>query len=499
MWVFPPLLLLLLLLLLFLFCPFILGARVNGGAFVGVNIATDLSNMPSPSQVVSLLQTQQIKHVRLYDVERDMLLALANTSIQVVISVPNNQVLAIGESNSSAANWVKKNVADYLPNTNITGIVVGNEVLTTLPNAALVLVSAMKFLQSALVAANLDQQVKISSSHSSDILVDAFPPSQAFFNQSFNDIIGPMLEFLQETGSYFMMNVYPYYTFMEGKGKVPLDYALFEPLTPDKEAVDPNTLLHYTNVFDALVDAAYYSMANLNYTNIPVVVAETGWPSQGDATEPYATINNADTYNSNLVIHVLNATGTPKRPTVPVNTYIYELYNEDLRPGPISEQNWGLFFANNTPVYVLHLTNAGEFLANDTTNQTFCIAKPGADLKLLQAALDWACGPGEANCTAIQGGEDCFNPDTVEAHSSYAFDSYYHNTGMTAGSCDFKGVAIITTTDPSYGSCAYPGSVGANQTSVNKNHTSVSGSMDMGHTDNSVLMMLHIFLLFLWL
>jgi hypothetical protein len=182
-----------------------------------------------------------------------------------------------------------------------------------------------------------------------------------------------------------------------------------------------------------------------------------------------------------------------------VNTYIYELYNEDLRPGPISEQNWGLFSANNSPVYVLHLTDAGQFLANDTTNRTFCIAKPGADLKLLQAGIDWACGPGEANCTAIQGGEACFNPDTVQAHSSYAFDSYYHNSGMAVGSCDFKGVAIITTTDPSYGSCFYPGSVGANQTSVNKNNTSVSGSMDMSHTDNSVLMMLHILLLFLWL
>ncbi|KAH9325637.1 hypothetical protein KI387_005815, partial [Taxus chinensis] len=427
------------------------------GAYVGVNIGTGLSSLPSPEQVVSFLKAENIKHVRLYDSDRGMLLALANTSIQVIISVPNNQVLAIGESNSSAANWVNKNVAAYLPDTNITGIVVGNEILTTLPNAALVLVSAMKFLHSALVAANLDEQVKVSSSHSFDIIREAFPPSQAYFNQSINGIIGSMLEFLLETDSFLMMNVYPYYTFAKGNGKVPLDYALFQPLTPDKEAVDPNTLLHYTNVFDAMVDATYYSMSNLNYTNISVVVAETGWPSKGDASEPHATMDNADTYNSNLVNHIFNSTGTPKRPGVQVNTYIYELYNEDLKPGPISEQNWGLFFANETPIYVLHLSGAGEFLANDTTNQTYCVTKPGADPKLLQAALDWACGPGQANCTPIQGGEVCFNPDTVEAHASYAFNSYYHKTEMAMGSCDFKGVATITTTDPSHDSCFYTG------------------------------------------
>lgn len=96
-------------------------------------------------------------------------------------------------------------------------------------------------------------------------------------------------------------------------------------------------MLHYTNVFDAMIDVAYFAMADLNFTNIPVVVSETGWPSKEDHNEPSATVDNADTYNSNLVRHVLNNTGTPKHPGIPVNTYIYELFNEDLRAGPTSE------------------------------------------------------------------------------------------------------------------------------------------------------------------
>ncbi|CAN6478674.1 unnamed protein product [Victoria cruziana] len=452
------------------------------GAFVGVNIGTSLSDMPSPTQVVALLKTQQVAHVRLFDSDRAMLLALANTGIKVTVTVPNNQLLAIGQSNSTAANWVAKNVAAFLPATNITAIAVGNEVLTTIPNAAPVLVSAMKFIHSALVASNLDSTVKVSTPHSSDIILDSFPPSQAFFNRTWNPVLVPMLEFLQQTNSYFMLNVYPYYVYMQSNGVIALDYALFRPLPPNKEAVDSNTLLHYTNVFDAVVDACYFAMSFLNFTNVRVVVTESGWPSHGDpSAEPAATVDNADIYNSNLIRHVLNNTGTPKHPGIPVSTFIYELYNEDMKTGPTSEKNWGLFEADGTPVYTLHLTGAGLVLANDTTNQTYCIAMSGSDEKLLQAALDWACGPGKVDCKPILQGQSCYDPDTVQAHASYAFNAYYHQTGMSPGSCDFKGVASITTTDPSHDSCMFAGSGGKNGSFIgnavapSSNSTAASG------------------------
>ncbi|KAH9794608.1 glucan endo-1,3-beta-glucosidase 3 [Citrus sinensis] len=434
---------------LLLFLLAVSAASADKDAFIGVNIGTDLSDMPSPTQVVALLKAQNIRHVRLYDADRAMLLALANTGIQVTISVPNDQLLGIGQSNATAANWVARHVAAHVPTTNITAIAVGSEVLTVLPNAGPVLVSALKFIHSALVAANLDDQIKVSTPHSSSIILDSFPPSQAFFNRSWDPVMVPLLKFLQSTGSYLMLNVYPYYDYMQSNGVIPLDYALFRPLPPNKEAVDANTLLHYTNVFDAIVDAAYFAMSDLNFTNIPLVVLESGWPSKGDSSESDATIDNANTYNSNLIRHVLNNTGTPKHPGIAVSTYIYELYNEDLRPGSVSEKNWGLFNANGVPVYTLHLTGAGTVLANDTTNQTFCVAKDGADKKMLQAALDWACGPGKVDCSALLQGQPCYEPDNVISHSMYAFNAYYQQMAKAPGTCDFKGVATITTTDPS--------------------------------------------------
>ncbi|KGN52361.1 glucan endo-1,3-beta-glucosidase 3 isoform X1 [Cucumis sativus] len=454
-------------------------------AFIGVNLGTDLSDMPSPTQVVALLKAQNIEHIRLYDADRAMLLALANTGIQVTVSVPNDQLLAIGMSNATAANWVSRNVIAHVPATNITAIAVGSEVLTTLPNAAPVLVSALKFIQSALVASNLDRQIKVSTPHSSSIILDSFPPSQAFFNRSWDPVMVPLLKFLQSTDSYLMLNVYPYYDYMQSNGVIPLDYALFRPLPPTKEAIDANTFLHYTNVFDAVVDAAYFAMLDLNITNVKVVVMESGWPSKGDASEPDATLDNANTYNSNLIRHVLNNTGTPKHPGVPVSTYIYELYNEDLRPGLVSEKNWGLFYPTGMPVYTLHLSSAGAVLANDTTNQTFCVAKDGADRKLLQAGLDWACGPGRVDCSPLLQGQPCYQPDNVIAHATYAFNAYYQKMGKSSGTCDFKGVAIITTTNPSHSSCIFPGSTGSNGSLVNS--TSLAPSSNSSDTAGGCL------------
>ncbi|KAL4329849.1 hypothetical protein HN51_036599 [Arachis hypogaea] len=91
--------------------------------------------------------------------------------------------------------------------------------------------------------------------------------------------------------------------------------------------------------FHAMVDAAYFAILFLNYTNIPVVVTDSGWLSKGGSNEPDATIDTANTYNSNIIKHVLNQTGTPKYPRIAVSTCIYELYNEDMKLGPLSKKN----------------------------------------------------------------------------------------------------------------------------------------------------------------
>ncbi|XP_050220504.1 glucan endo-1,3-beta-glucosidase 4 [Mercurialis annua] len=425
------------------------------GAFIGINIGMDVSNMPPASDVVAILKANQITHVRLYDADAHMLKALANSGIEVMVGVTNEEVLGIGQSPATAATWVNKNIASYLPSTNITAIAVGSEVLTTIPNAAPILVPAMNYLHKALVASNLNYQVKVSTPQSMDVIPRPFPPSTAAFNSTWNSTIYQVLQFLKNTNSYYMLNAYPYFGYTTGNGIFPLDYALFRPLSSVKQIVDPNTLSHYDSMFDAMVDATYYAIDAFNSSGIPIVVTETGWPWLGGANEPDATADNAETFNNNLIRRVLNDSGPPSQPTIPVNTYIYELFNEDKRPGPISEKNWGIFFTNGTAVYTLSLSGSNRITGNSSV---FCVAKQNTDSKKLQEGLNWACGQGGANCSAIQEGHPCYVPNTLQNHASYAFNDYYQKMQSTGGTCDFDGAATTTTINPSYGSCIFTGS-----------------------------------------
>ncbi|KAJ4723017.1 PLASMODESMATA CALLOSE-BINDING PROTEIN 3-like [Melia azedarach] len=89
---------------------------------------------------------------------------------------------------------------------------------------------------------------------------------------------------------------------------------------------------------------------------------------------------------------------------------------------------------------------------------SWCVARSDASNQALQTALDYACGAG-ADCQPIHSDGLCYLPNTMQAHASYAFDSYFQRKGMAPGSCDFSGTATIAKTDPSYGSCVYPSSL----------------------------------------
>ncbi|XP_073005775.1 major pollen allergen Ole e 10-like [Typha latifolia] len=86
---------------------------------------------------------------------------------------------------------------------------------------------------------------------------------------------------------------------------------------------------------------------------------------------------------------------------------------------------------------------------------TWCVARPGVSEADLQIALDWACGLGAADCSALQPGGACYRPETLLSHASYAFNSYYQQNGNSDIACYFGGTAAITGRDPSYESCRY--------------------------------------------
>ncbi|MCL7044241.1 hypothetical protein MKW94_009600 [Papaver nudicaule] len=98
------------------------------------------------------------------------------------------------------------------------------------------------------------------------------------------------------------------------------------------------------------------------------------------------------------------------------------------------------------------LSGSGVVLAKDTP--TYCVVKSfGTDQNVVLAALNWVCA--RVDCSPLSQGGHCYNPDTVSAHASYAFNEYYHLSGMLTGTCDFNGTAMVTTTNPSHGTCTF--------------------------------------------
>ncbi|XP_052181462.1 PLASMODESMATA CALLOSE-BINDING PROTEIN 1-like [Diospyros lotus] len=84
----------------------------------------------------------------------------------------------------------------------------------------------------------------------------------------------------------------------------------------------------------------------------------------------------------------------------------------------------------------------------------WCVASPTASQTALQVALDYACGYGGTDCSAIQPGASCYNPNSLRDHASYAFNAYYQKNPVPT-SCSFGGTAQLTYNDPSSGNCHY--------------------------------------------
>ncbi|KAJ8554563.1 hypothetical protein K7X08_025241 [Anisodus acutangulus] len=446
--------------LLFLF-PLTLFSSIADGGSIGINYGRVANNLPSASKVIALLKSQGVERVKVYDTDPAVLNALSGSGIKVTVNLPNELLCNAAKRQSFACSWVQKSIAAYYPSTLIESIAVGNEVFVDPHNTTRFLVPAMKNIHQALVKYNFHDKIKISSPVALSALQNSYPSSSGSFRpELIEPVIKPMLDFLLQTGSYLMVNCYPFFAYESNSDVVPLDYALFR---ENPGVVDHGNGLRYFSLFDAQIDAVFAALSGLKYDDIKMVVTETGWPSEGDNTEIGASVDNAASYNGNLVGRILTGGGTPLRPKEDLIVFLFALFNENKKPGPTSERNFGLFYPNEEKVYDVPLTREGlkhykgkKGNVSASVGQTWCVASGEAGKDNLQAALDYACGEGGADCRSIQPGSTCYNPNTLEAHASFAFNSYYKKKGRAMGSCYFGGAAYIVHQQPKYGSCELP-------------------------------------------
>ncbi|XP_022764536.1 glucan endo-1,3-beta-glucosidase-like [Durio zibethinus] len=432
-------------------------------AALGVNYGMIADNLPSPTEVANFIKTQTIfDSVKIFDSNPDVLRAFANTNISVSVTVANGEIPSL-TTVRAARRWVNAHIRPFHPQTKIKYIIVGNEVLL-LNNLAEInnLLPAMKCLNRALHNSQI-QDIKVTSAHALNIFNGLTVPSLARFRIDYaKSFFAPLLLFHRRTKSPFMINPYPYFELNAIGNK--LDFALFK---RNPGLFDGHSGKTYTNAFDALLDKTFSAMSAIGCGDVEIVIGETGWPSQGDGGNLVATIDNALSYNGNLVREILSGNGTPLMPNRTFETYIFGLFNENQKPGPLAEKNWGLFRPDFTPVYNAGVLRNGRPVPTPTQPQPtpspatpvpsgkrFCVPKPGVTDAQLQSNLDYACSQG-TNCSPIQPGGPCAEPPTTRSRATFAMNSFYRSKGEVDSACDFSGTAQITTVNPSYGNCHY--------------------------------------------
>ncbi|GKU89783.1 hypothetical protein SLEP1_g3877 [Rubroshorea leprosula] len=262
-------------------------------AKVGVCYGLLGNNLPSKQEVIVLYKQHNIQRMRLYGPDHDALQALGGSNIELMLAAP-------------------------------------------------FIVPAMEKIQNSLNGAGLG--IKVSTAIHTGTLGVSYPPSKGSFNTGYKQILDPLIRFLVKNNSPLLVNVYPYFSYIGNMKNIHLEYALFT--APGPVVFDQK--LQYQNLFDAIVDAVYAALEKSGGGSVEVVVSETGWPSAGGTA---TSVDNARTYNSNLVRHVDG--GTPKRPGKPIETYIFAMFNENQKK-PELEKHWGLFFPNKQPKYQIN-------------------------------------------------------------------------------------------------------------------------------------------------
>ncbi|KAI3470840.1 hypothetical protein Pfo_027503 [Paulownia fortunei] len=268
------------------------------------------------------------------------------------------------------------------PRTHISLISAGSDVITTAATSdptvdpSTTLLPAMRNLHLSLLDLGI-RTIPVSTTFSFiDIMTTSFPPSAAEFQEPIGSlIIRPLLQFLEETNSSFLINLYPYNVYRINS-EIPIGFVLFQE-HPFNFRDDVITGVRYRNLFDMMVDAVIAAMAVSGQENIPVIVAETGWPSEAEAQ---AAGNYAEMYLKGLVTHLRSGLGTPLRKEGVAEGYIYQLFDEgDLgynngkngttgaamsgRAG--AGQHWGIMYPNMTMKYNVDFSGSIRVLGND--------------------------------------------------------------------------------------------------------------------------------------
>ncbi|CAL1359417.1 unnamed protein product [Linum trigynum] len=447
------------------------------GSNIGVNWGTMSTHQLPPERVVEMLVANKFPKLKLFEFDEQIMTALLETDIEVMLAIPNYMLRTMAEDRHAAKAWVEANVTDWCfhGGVNVKYVAVGNEPFLQTYNGTFdkYTLPALRNIQNALNKAGVGHKVKATVPFNADVYNSPESdqvPSAGDFRPEVKDLTLEIIQFLHSNDAPFTVNIYPFLS-LYGNPYFPVDFAFFDDATNTNKPIKDGDLL-YTNVFDANFDTLVWSLTKSGYPDMPIIVGEVGWPTDGDL---HATVENAKRFNQGLLKHIVDGNGTPARPVNKIEVFLFSLIDENgksVAPGNF-ERHWGIFEYDGKPKYELDLNGYGEdtgLIAVDGVNymeRRWCVLRPDAiDLSDLSKSMDYACGL--SDCTALEYGCSC-NHLSVAGNASYAFNMYYQMNGQKDWGCDFSGLGLITMEDPSDGDCLFPvmiADVGSGATAV---------------------------------
>ncbi|KAL4377005.1 hypothetical protein GQ457_02G009700 [Hibiscus cannabinus] len=429
---------------------------VAGTHELGVNWGTMASHSIHPKIVVQLLKDNGFKKVKLFDSDPWMVGFLAGTGIEVMLGIPNDQLEFLSEDYGNAKDWVKENCTAHLhkDGVNIKYVAVGNEPFLTSYKGRFTKTAfpAMKNIQKALNEAGVGGEIKAVMPLNADVYESkSDKPSDGVFRSDIRDLMQQIVRYLKDNNSPFVVNIYPFLS-LYLNSDFPSDFAFFD---GGHQIQDKN--IQYDNVFEANFDTLVNALKNAGTPNLPILVGEIGWPTDGHKDANKA---NAKKFYDGLFRVLGSDKGTPLR-RGEIQVYLFGLFDEDsksIEPGDF-ERHWGIFDFDGKPKFQMDMSGNGaqkelvgakgvKYLAKE-----WCVlASYATNQKLIDEQIGWACS--QADCTALQDGASCSGLQAKDK-ASYAFNSYYQMNDQNENSCDFKGLGTVVIQDPSTTSCKF--------------------------------------------
>ncbi|CAN8253187.1 unnamed protein product [Cochlearia groenlandica] len=422
---------------------------------VGVNWGTEASHRLPPSKVVELLKSNGIAKLKLFDADPEVLEALSGSNIGVTVGIPNSMIKSLNASRKVADSWVHDNVTRYFDGGNkvrIEYVAVGDEpfLLSYGNQYKPFVIGAAMNIQNALAKASLASQVKVVVPCSFDsFLSESGRPSSGHFRADLNKTMIELLTFLAKHHSPFFVTISPFLSFHQNKN-ISLEFSLFK----ETAKAHKDGRRTYRNSFDLSYDTLASALTSIGFQEMDIVVSKIGWPTDGRAN---ATSPIAEAFLKGLMGHLEKKTGSMLRP--PIETYIESLLDEDQRniSSGNFERHWGVFTFDGQAKYSFGFNHNSKKKVVNAQNVQYlppkwCVVNNNKDLSNASAKALEACSV--SDCTSILPGGSCSgigSPGNV----SYAFNSLYQRNDHRAESCDFGGLGLITTVDPSVDHCRF--------------------------------------------